>query len=67
MGSAGAFEWQGQECRGVYFLFMFTTLPFACVCSLSVALSMLDGQERFLPRGERRGVPAQNDIAFALL
>ena len=32
-----------------------------------VALSMLDGQERFLPRGERRGVPAQNDIAFALL
>ena len=34
MGSAGAFEWQGQSCHGVYFLFMFTTLPFACVCSL---------------------------------
>jgi hypothetical protein len=31
MGSAGVFEWQGQECRGVYFLFMRPTLPFARV------------------------------------
>ena len=33
MDRAGAFEWQGQEERSVYFLFMYTTLPFACVCS----------------------------------
>jgi hypothetical protein len=37
MGRAEAFEWEEHASRGVYFLFMFTTLPFACVYSYSPA------------------------------
>lgn len=41
MARGGAFEWQGQEGRGVSFLFMDTTLPFACVYSRSPAVAAL--------------------------
>jgi hypothetical protein len=39
MGSAGTFEWQGQEGRSVSFLFMCLMLPFACVCSVWLVVS----------------------------
>jgi hypothetical protein len=44
MDRAGAFEWERQECRGVYFLFMYTTLLFACVYSSSPVV--VEGRQR---------------------
>ena len=44
MARGGAFEWQGQEGRSVSFLFMDTTLPFACVYSRSPAV--VEGRQR---------------------
>jgi hypothetical protein len=44
MARAGAFEWQGHEGHGVYFLFMATTLPFACVYNRSPAV--VEGRQR---------------------